>query len=122
MTNFALWIDHAHASVYKFHDGVVEETKFRASEMNIPEENVGHENKLHDHHHFFHLIAENLQGVHKLLVMGPGIAKNEFKHHCENHHHQKLAQEIIGLEPMESHPTKMMIIHAAQKYFKNLSH
>jgi stalled ribosome rescue protein Dom34 len=122
MTNFALWIDHAHAYVYKFQDGVVEETKFHASEMSIPEEKIGHDNKFNDHNHFYHHIAENLKDVHKLLVMGPGIAKNEFKHHCEKHHHTKLANEIIGLEPMESHPTKMMIIHAAQKYFKNLSH
>ena len=34
---------------------------------------------------FYHELAQKLINAKELVVMGPGIAKEQFKHHCESH-------------------------------------
>jgi stalled ribosome rescue protein Dom34 len=107
MSYYALWIDHKHAFIYKFDATGTTETMLE-----------GHGHKTHDDT-FYHSVAHALQDAKELLVMGPGEAKSEFKHHCEKHHHPQLAKAIVGVKPMESHPTKAMMLDAAKEFFKH---
>lgn len=113
MSYFALWIDHKHAFVYKFTAEGVEESKFESHLSKTDHEH-------HDASKWFHEVAGKLNGAEELMIMGPGVAKDEFKHHCEKHHHQNLAKAIVGLKAMESHPTKAMMLKSAHEFFKHL--
>jgi stalled ribosome rescue protein Dom34 len=110
MSYFALWLDKEHAYIYEFKSEGVEETKLH-----------NHEGKTHPENSekFFHEIALKLNQAKELMVMGPGIAKDQFKHHCESHHHSKLAKAIIGVKSMEAHPTKSMMLGKANEFFKS---
>lgn len=111
MAYFALWIDHKHAYVYKFTATDVEETKL---------ESHGHkEHNQQDDEKFFHEVTAKLNGAEELMVMGPGTAKDQFKHHCEKHNHKNLTKAIVGVQSMDSHPTKAMMMKKANEFFKH---
>jgi len=44
-----------------------------------------------EHNKFYHEVSEKLRDLKELMIMGPGTARDEFKHHCENHNHKQLA-------------------------------
>lgn len=106
MSYCALWLDHQNAYIYEFNaDGVIEKKlESHTSKDNLPEK-------------FFHEIAQSLVGAKELMIMGPGVAKDQFKHHCEDHHHANLAKAIVGVKVMESHPTKAMMLEKAHEFF-----
>ncbi len=111
MSYYSLWIDKEHAYVYKFSADGVEETKLET-----------HGNKDHSQANtdkFYHEVAGKLTNAKELMIMGPGVAKDQFKHHCENHHHQNLAKAIVGVKAMEAHPTKAMMLEKANEFFKS---
>ncbi len=107
MAHYALWLDHQYAYIYKFTATGLEEKTFKAG---------SHDGTAK----FYHVVAEDLKNADELMIMGPGVAKDEFKHHCELNHHGKLAQAIKGVRPMAAHPTKAMMIHEAKDFFKHL--
>ncbi len=108
MSNYAVWIDHKHAYVFKFEAEGVEEFQLKSKD-----DQHGQDDK------FYHEVASHLTNPEELMLMGPGVAKDQFKHHCENHHHAKLAKAIVGVTTMESHPTKAMMLKKANEFFKN---
>jgi stalled ribosome rescue protein Dom34 len=110
MSYYALWVDKQNAYIYKFTSKEVEETQLH--------HHVGKEHS-DKSEFFFHEIAKKLVNAKELLIMGPGIAKDQFKHHCENHHHTNLSKAIVGVESMEAHPTKSMMLSKAQEFFKD---
>lgn len=81
-----------------------------------------HNNK--DHHgdsapeHFFRDLAAKLKDAEKLLILGPGLAKNHFKNHLETHDTGGLAKRIIGIETRD-HPTENKILTEARRFFKH---
>ncbi len=109
MSYFSVWIDKQHAFIYEFSATDVVETKMEA--------HGGHDEAHKEK--FFHSVAQKLGNAKEVFLMGPGVAKDQFKHHCENHHHAKLAQAIVGVKPMEGHPTKAMMLGQASEFFKN---
>ena len=111
MSHYALWVDHQYAYVYKFSKEGIEEMTLKA-----PAHHTGSQQNFDQ---FYHDIAKKVGDAQELMVMGPGVAKNEFKHHCEKHHHEKLAKAIVGMRTMESHPTKAMIQEEAKDFFKH---
>ena len=109
MSYCALWLDHQNAYIYTFTADGVEEAKLHShgnehDKNNIPDK-------------FFHEIAGKLNGTKELMIMGPGVAKDQFKHHCENHHHNALAKVIVGTKTMAAHPTKAMMLEKAHEFF-----
>lgn len=105
MSYCALWLDHKQAYIYEFNaDGVNEKKLHAHSDEKIPSK-------------FFHEIAQSLVGAKELMIMGPGVAKDQFKHHCEDHHHGNIAKAIVGVRTMESHPTKAMMLEKANEFF-----
>jgi stalled ribosome rescue protein Dom34 len=129
MRNYsALWMDHKHASLFNFaiENGAlvkepVSEKDFVADHViqhhNRNPKDAHHEVKDHQLVAFFHKIVNELNDVEQLVVMGPGIAKSQFKHHCENHHHKAIAKAIVGIENMPSHPRKNEIVDKAREFF-----
>ena len=107
MAHYALWLDHQYAYIYTFTASGVEEKTFKAKAHDGPTI-------------FFHTIAENLEDAEELMLMGPGTAKNEFKHFCEQNHYGSIARAIKGIRPMPAHPTKAMMIQEAKDFYKHL--
>jgi stalled ribosome rescue protein Dom34 len=108
MSYFSVWIDKQHAFIYEFTVDDVLETKMQA-------------HGAHDEAHtekFYHEVAQKLNNAKEVLLMGPGVAKDQFKHHCEKHHHNQLAHAIVGVRAMEGHPTKAMMMSKAHEFFK----
>lgn len=106
MSHYAVWLDHQYAYIYEFGLNGVDELTLKASSYG-------------DHiEKFYHSVAEKLPNAEELVLMGPGTAKEQFKHHCEKHHHAQLAKAIIAVKPMEAHPTKAMMLHEARELFK----
>jgi stalled ribosome rescue protein Dom34 len=112
MSSYALWVDHKHAYVYKFTNEGVDEVILKSENENS--------NSHHDLDKFFHTIAQSLGNAKELMIMGPGMAKEEFKNHCEKHHHKQLASAIVGVRPMAGHPTKALMVEEAREFFKHL--
>ena len=62
-------------------------------------------------HRKAHIIDYSSEGV------GPGMAKEEFRNHCEDHHPQ-LAKSILDVLPMKDHPSKFEILKASSAFYK----
>ena len=101
-----IWIDHQHTFFFEFTASGVAEKKM--------------ENKGSDREHlkkFFHDVASAIGTPDQVLIVGPGTAKEEFKHHCEEHNHPQLAKKIVGVETMKDHPRKSEILAVSRKFF-----
>jgi stalled ribosome rescue protein Dom34 len=108
MGHTTIWIDHQHCYFFEYTAKGVEEKTL--------------ESKGNDEEHmkkFFHDVAGVLGTPDQLLIVGPGTAKEEFKHHCEKHHHGALAKAIVGTETMKSHPHKSEILTVSRKFFNH---
>jgi stalled ribosome rescue protein Dom34 len=114
-TYYALWVDHAHAFIYKYTANGVEETKI---DSHIHADRVDNEAKHKMYEKFYHDLTGKMSDAQELMIMGPRTAKDEFKHHLDKHHHQKLAKVVVGVETMRSHPTTAMMREKAGDFFK----
>lgn len=121
MKNKTLWIDHQHAYIFEFDANKIIEKEFLKkldTEVTDSARIFTHE-KEHQKQ-FYHLLAIELGEPDQLLILGPGVAKDEFRHHCELHHHEKLAKKVIASIPMKSHPRKSQILKVSQEYFGDM--
>ncbi|MDO9181745.1 MAG: hypothetical protein Q7U04_05025 [Bacteriovorax sp.] len=107
MSHTTIWIDHQHTYLFEFTAKGVEEKKMEGNAANDKE----HLKK------FYHEVATAIGAPDQLLIVGPGTAKDEFKHHCETHNHPALAKKIVGTEIMKSHPRKSEILAVSRKFF-----
>jgi len=69
----------------------------------------------HIEERFFHDVAGRLATGRALLVIGPGVAKDQFVHHLQ-HHHAELARTLVGVESSD-HPSDAQIVALARKHF-----
>lgn len=108
MSHTAIWIDHHKATIFTFTANGIEEKSIEAAEKKLDKE---HQKK------FYHQVATALGGAEKIVVLGPGMAKDEFKNHCENHNHKRIFNAIVGIETMKDHPTKAELMKKADTFF-----
>lgn len=117
MADYVVWMDSRDAQIFSLAASGIEKSKLEKSEL----DHHTHNKKDHDHdsnsEHYYHDLAIRLKDADKLLIMGPGLAKNKFKTHLEAHHHQTLAKKIVGIENAD-HPTDNQIFAIARKFFK----
>jgi stalled ribosome rescue protein Dom34 len=106
MGHVTIWIDHEHTYIFNYTAKGIEEKNLK---------NEGPDDKEHLKK-FYHSVANSLGSPDQLLIVGPGTAKDEFKHHCEDHH-QALKKVIVGSEVMKSHPRKSEILAVSRKFF-----
>lgn len=116
MSAAVVWLSHEEAKIFRLKAEAVSEAE------RLQADSHGHRhatdpNKQHDVNKFFHSVAERLNGTQELLLIGPGTAKQEFRHHLEKHHHAQLAKAVVGVENAD-HPTEPQIRAFARKFFK----
>ena len=109
MSYYSVWIDQQHAFIYEYTPAEVIETKLKAH---------GDKDDAH-REQFYHAVANKLSSAQEVFLMGPGVGKDQFKHHCEKHHHAHLAKAIVGVQAMDGHPTKAMMQGKAKEFFKS---
>jgi stalled ribosome rescue protein Dom34 len=108
MGHTTVWIDHQHTYIFEYTAKGVQEKKLK---------NDGTD----DEHlkKFYHEVAASIGSPDQLLIVGPGTAKDEFRHHCKDHHHPLLEKAIVGTETMKSHPSKSEILTVSRKFFNH---
>jgi stalled ribosome rescue protein Dom34 len=110
MGHLTLWIDHQHAYLFEYNtDGLIEKKV------------KNHNDNNHDKDHlkkFYHETVDSIGNPDELLILGPGTAKSEFKHYCEEHAHH-LFSKIVAVETMTDHPKKSEILEVSKKFFNH---
>ncbi len=100
MSIFAVWLDHQEAHIFNFLPGQVKKEKLK--QHGASHHTGNHEaEKQNQVQKFYHEIAEHLKLAQEVLVLGPGMAKTEFTHFLEGHHHKDLAKKIVAVESMD---------------------
>lgn len=115
MSSAIIWIDSKTAKVFEVSG---EEVRGQVFHRDEPDKHI------HSHtprqgqfeEHFFHEVAQHLAGMKRLLVLGPGVAKDQFVHHLQQHHHEGLARAVVGVESAD-HPTDAQLVAYARKHF-----
>jgi stalled ribosome rescue protein Dom34 len=116
MSACVVWIDSENAKIFKITEAGIEKKELSGHTVNP----IGAHHDNHKHNaeeHFFHDVAAAIGTVEELLVFGAGVAKNHFKTHLEKHHHQQLAKNLVGVEPLD-HLTDNQILEASRQFFK----
>lgn len=106
------WIDHAQAHVIHFNP--------EAAETEVIKTHSSHpHNKSNastaESAHYFNAVASALNGAREILLVGPGLEKQAFMKHLEQHHHG-VAKCVMGVETVD-HPTDGQLLKYARKYF-----
>jgi stalled ribosome rescue protein Dom34 len=96
-----VWLDHHEAHVIQFN---AEEAESR--HLKHGKGDPG----------FYHAIAGILKGVREILVVGPGLAKQEFVKHLQSHD-PAVAKAVMGVEAAD-HPSEGQLLAEARKFFK----
>jgi len=115
MSDYIVWLDSAKAHVFELNS----EMKESSMKAEIFEHAMKNKKGGHDHHEndgLFKDIANRVNSSKKLLVMGPGQAKNQFRTYLTEHHTHSLAKKIVGVETCD-HPTDNQILAIARKFF-----
>jgi stalled ribosome rescue protein Dom34 len=116
MSSFIVYIDHEQAKIFKMSaDGVEKAEAHHHVKLNHKN---NQDDKKKDPSKFFHDVAKNLNGAGEILVLGHGIAKDQFVHHLKDHHHNDLSKKVVGVETVDK-PTDKQILGLARKFFKS---
>ena len=112
-------IDHAEALVLEFAEGDVTEHRIRTKDRNghihhkAGSTGSGH---THDSKTYLTAVANALQSIQEILIVGHGSAKDELVSFIRDHV-PALAPRIMGVETID-HPTKGEILALARKFFE----
>jgi stalled ribosome rescue protein Dom34 len=119
MTHAVVWIDHQEARIFHVHPDMADESRVLSPQHHVHRHPKGRgEPREHpdDARHFFRDVAERLDGIDSILVVGPASAKHEFITFVHETHPQ-LESRIVGVEAAD-HPTGPEIVAHARIYFK----
>jgi stalled ribosome rescue protein Dom34 len=114
-----VWMDFKEAHVFRFAPDDVEKERVRAHN---PYRKVHHKagaigaGHAHGDKAFFDETADALEGVNEWLLVGPGVAKNDFLRHVTDHA-PALKASLAAVEPMD-HPTDGELVAQARIFFK----
>jgi len=115
------WIDHQKATVWQFSPTEDERTVVHAHEQH---QRVHNRRSIHGGHRhpadprFFQETAAALAGVQEILLLGPGLAKQEFANFL-NEKHPDLGRKVVAVENAD-HPTDGEVLGLARARFKSL--
>ena len=112
MTTFhaVVWIDHQAAHVLMFDREHVQAQRIKSRSHHK------HQGKSTDASEMFAAVAAALQGVHEVLLTGPGLARDEFRAWCQQH--QPAVGQTIAASVASDHPTDPQLIAMARQYFR----
>jgi len=116
-------IDHAEALIFEFsEEGVTEHRirpKDRHGKIHHKAGTIGSGHS-HDGKAYLTAVANALQSVQEILIVGHSSAKDEFASFVHDHV-PALAPRIMGVETVD-HPTKGEILALARKFFEAKDH
>lgn len=112
MSALVVWMDSQHARLYP-----MDANSGSAGSALTHKEIRAHTGHEHDHDPFFKDLAHACQNSAEILVMGPGQAKDQFRHYLEKHHLPQILKNIVGTITVD-HPTDNQILAEARKFFK----
>jgi stalled ribosome rescue protein Dom34 len=111
-----VWSDHKEAHILEIHPERVDELVLLAPH-HVHNKSSRGSGGTKDHHEdakrFFHEVAHSLEGVERVLVVGPSTAKLEFLRYIQKHDHA-LGPKIVGIETVD-HPTDGQLIAYAKR-------
>ena len=116
-----VWIDHQKATTWQFTSTEQNKKVVHAHDAHRrihsrKDEHGGH--KAPADHRFFDEVAQALDGVHEILVLGPAQTKQEFADYLRAKHPQ-LGQAIVAVENAD-HPSDPELLAFARKHFAGL--
>ncbi len=117
MADYVIWLDSEKAQIFSLKPSGIEKSHLEKKGMDHHTHNKRDNHSDTASEHFFRDLAIKLKNAEKLLILGPGLAKNHFKSHLEKHHNGDLAKSIIGIENSD-HPTENQILAAARKFYR----
>jgi stalled ribosome rescue protein Dom34 len=118
VNNFVVWIDSKESFIFNLKTTGVEKSHLKKNTSN---NHRRHKNDLHEDIHdeaYYKEISQKLNAADKLLILGPGLAKNHFKNYLETHQTQQLDKKVIGIENLE-HLTEKQILAKAHDFYKS---
>jgi stalled ribosome rescue protein Dom34 len=110
-----VYLDHHHARVFHL-DGDARSLTLREATTRQTDQRHHADGKRPSPEAFFRAVAQALQGAREILVVGPGTAKTEFKHHVEQHD-ATIDKHIVAVESAD-HPTEGQLLALARSRFK----
>ena len=105
MSDYIVWLDSAKAHVFELSLSGIKT-------FEVKKEDTQHQKN----DSLFKDLAQKLIACEKLLLMGPGLAKNHFKSYLNEHYTHSLATHIVGTETCD-HPTDNQILAIARNFF-----
>lgn len=123
MTNKSIWIDHQHAYIFEFKDNHVLEKKYLKKvdwKIHHIEQPQKFKHAMEHQRIFYKMLAIDLGSPDHLLILGSGVAMNEFKNYCESHYNENIAKKIITLISMGSPPRRSEILKTSRLYFDSI--
>jgi stalled ribosome rescue protein Dom34 len=107
MKRTVIWIDHVKAYILEYgEEGIHMKTVAPEVDGKFTKEFS---------RKFYHGLAHDLEAANRILVLGPGMAKEEFKNHCEAHH-PKVNHAIVEIKNMKDHPTFEELKHVSKEF------
>jgi len=114
MSNAIVWLDGKTAKIFEFAgESVTHRVYHRHDAEHVPE-HTAKAGKALDR--FFHGVAEHLRATQAFIIVGPGVAKQQFVHHLQRHHHDELAKHLRSVESTD-HPTDEQLIAQGREFF-----
>ena len=110
MFSYVVWIDHKKAKLYK----LVAQGKIETKNI----ESHGEQTESHTER-FFNDVAKLLKDSSEVLLVGPGLGKEHFKHHLEKHHNEQIAKKIVGMLNADDHMSEKEVLASARKFFRS---
>jgi stalled ribosome rescue protein Dom34 len=113
-----VWIDHQKASTWQF---TSTEQSSKVIHSHDPHHRVHSRKSAHGghksppDHQFFDEVAQALDGVHEVLVIGPAQTKQEFASYLRLKHPQ-LGRAIVAVENAD-HPSDAEVLAYARRHF-----
>jgi stalled ribosome rescue protein Dom34 len=116
MSSFVVWIDHQHATTFRFSGSEVQVGKLEAHQILHHTHRIDGVDRDHAAKKLFAEAATAIHDAEKVLLLGPGLAKHSFQTYLSEHH-PRIFRTVVGCESMESRPTQAQIIDFAKRYF-----
>ena len=117
MAYYVVWLDRAHAKVYS----MGQDHKSLSLKWSKPDHHTHrHDAKDDVSQAFYHEVAKSIGDAIEVLVVGPGQAKSQFKHHLEQHD-APLAKKVVAYEAAD-HPTEGQLLDHARRFFRDPLH
>lgn len=118
MTHAVVWIDHTQARIFHVHPHAADESTVLSPQHHIHHHPKGRgEPREHpdDEKRFFTEVAQRLDGVDAVLIVGPASAKHDFVKFAHEHH-AHVESKLVGIETID-HPTDGEVVDHARRYF-----